>query len=230
MNIEEIKQEILSKCKPVFFIDTCSILDVIRTGFRDNIRVTHLDGVINIIEKLKTNELLIVLVQTVVDEVAEHKEPTFQEFIQEQNRLKKILDKSLEIANILGIDYSIEYTNNSIISLNDSIAKIVDDLLANSLILAEDDSLKLKAFNRMTQNIAPSQRGKSEIKDCVIIEHYIELTSRLRLNGFTEKVVFITNNPKDFGPAPTAKPPLDDTFSTLNIKYCNEFKWALALI
>lgn len=230
MNIEEMTQRILSVGKPIFLIDTCSILDVIRTGFRDNIPVTHLDGVINIINKVKANDLLIILVETVFNEVAEHKESTLQEFILEQEKLQKILNKSLEIANILNINYSIGYMNNSIVSLNDSIEKNVDDLLASSLLLTEEDSLRLKGYDRMTQNIAPSQKGKSEIKDCVIIEHYIELTSRLRSNGFAEKVVFITNNPKDFGVAPKAKSPLDNTFFTLNIEYCNNFKWALSLI
>lgn len=74
---------------------------------------------------------------------------------------------------------------------------------------------------------APSDWGKSESKDCVIVEHYLKLAALLRQSRFTKAIIFITSNKKDYGSALILKPPLNIEFETQNILYCNNFRWAV---
>jgi hypothetical protein len=74
---------------------------------------------------------------------------------------------------------------------------------------------------------APSARGKSESKDCLIIEHYLKLVTDLRAAGFVERVVFVSSNSNDYGKPTALRPPLDTQFGTAEIEYVNNFQWAV---
>ena len=90
-----------------------------------------------------------------------------------------------------------------------------------------DSECAMNAHNRVIRNQAPSQKGKSESKDCLIIEHYIKLATKLRNQSFDKNIVFISSNTSDFGDVQNLKAPLDTQFKNVSMNYCNNFKWAL---
>ena len=231
LNIDDAKNILLENNTPIILIDTCSLMDIIRTCYRDNINISHLVGASEVIERINQNKLSIVLTNIVKDESLEHKISTLTDLLAEQRKVKKSLDKLIQISTKLGISYEfIRNTNPSNISLDNIFSSIIDNFINHAIILDDDDDCYTKATKRSISNITPSQKGKGEIKDCVIIEHYLKLVTMLRNSNYTEKIVFITNNSNDFGGAPNPRQPLNIDFNTLKISYCNDFKWCLTEI
>ncbi len=111
------------------------------------------------------------------------------------------------------------------LKISEYLQNIVKEFHNHALILQRDDECDRKAHDRVECNHAPLTRGKSESKDCLIIEHYLKLVNNLRESSFSKNIVFITSNTTDFGKPQT--PPLDTQFDSNNIIYCNNFQWAI---
>jgi hypothetical protein len=62
------------------------------------------------------------------------------------------------------------------------------------------------------------------MKDCVIVEEYLELTRQLRAIGFTKKCVFCTSNVNDYGPP---HPALVTDFAAVNLIFTTNLPWAV---
>lgn len=76
------------------------------------------------------------------------------------------------------------------------------------------------------RNIPPSRKGT--VKDCIIYEHCLEISSLLRRQNFAEKIVFLTSNTKDFCDSNGyAKQQINSDFSNLNIGLCLNWSWAI---
>ena len=61
LNIDDAKNILLENNTPIILIDTCSLMDIIRTCYRDNINISHLVGASEVIERINKNKLSIVL-------------------------------------------------------------------------------------------------------------------------------------------------------------------------
>lgn len=48
------------------------------------------------------------------------------------------------------------------------------------------------------QGRAPAQKGKNSLKDCTVIETYLEAIRSLRDKGFSHKAVFLSSNVHDY--------------------------------
>ena len=230
-DITAIISVIRSKDNPIILMDTCSIIDIIRVGLRDNIQINHLVGALEVLKKLENDEITVILVEVVAEEIQDHKEHTVAELSTEQKKLKEQVIKLLEVSKTLNIPCDVSYNNANLkISIEDTLSKVIDRLIEQSIIMQEDDECTLDATRRSRANKTPSQKGKGSIKDCLIIEHYLKLVKNLRSINFDKAVIFITSNFKDFGVAPEPKFPLNDEFNSLQIQYCNNFQWALKII
>jgi hypothetical protein len=58
-----------------------------------------------------------------------------------------------------------------------------------------------QAFGRVSGPRAPAKKGKESVKDCVIIENYLQLIMRARVQGLAEKALFLTSNTADYADA-----------------------------
>lgn len=59
------------------------------------------------------------------------------------------------------------------------------------------------------------------MKDCVVIESYLDVTRTLRGAGLTTKIVFLSSNTSDYvgNSGSMLKPDLGTEFSSLNMEY-----------
>jgi hypothetical protein len=76
---------------------------------------------------------------------------------------------------------------------------VVEQFIAAAQITKGRQALYRLAYDRISANIRPARRGKDSAKDCLILETYLEVVTRLRAGGFTEPVAFLTTNSDDYG-------------------------------
>jgi DNA-binding NarL/FixJ family response regulator len=65
-------------------------------------------------------------------------------------------------------------------------------------VLNEGQDVVSRAWSRVAMARAPAAPGKQEMKDCVIVENYLEFTRQLRAHGSAQTVVFLSSNSEDY--------------------------------
>ena len=225
-DIATAAQIISTSPKPLILVDTCSLLDLIRAPVRDKLNADHIKGGIDILGKVTAGELHLVVTSTIQKKFSEHLNATCDEL---EKNAKSLEEKTAHYIRASGLAGLLLSTAGSLqaATLSKKLSQYSTDLLAQSLILDRDRECDHRALDRVEVHNAPAGRGKSESKDCLIVEHFLELVRQLRRAGYSGKTVFVTNNFNDYGPPSAPRSPLDSEFVGAKIVYCDNFSWAL---
>ena len=88
------------------------------------------------------------------------------------------------------------------------------------------------AFLRLNQARTPASRGKQSMKDCVILETYLEHIQSLRAKGRTASAVFVSSNTGDYAAADktTIRNDIKDEFQSLGLEYARSMGAARGLL
>ena len=227
-NLSQATASLLARPKPLILLDTCSLLDIVRSAYRPNVNVSHLAGAQALLAKVRAGQICVAATTTVEREFQEHLRATTLEL---ERSIADLAAKNAAVINAIeciNLDYRFTVDGLVGIKLTDKLQTIAQDVFASALVLERDSACERSAFDRVERYQAPAARGKSESKDCLIIEHYLKLVRDLRAAGFTEKAVFVTSNSNDYGKVGALRAPLDTDFQAVGIEYVNNFQWALA--
>lgn len=227
IDIDTLVSSVKDNPKPIILIDTCSILDILRVPVRPNIKISHLNGALKILQKIKSNSLYGILTETVANEYKNNLHNISVELERSIQKLVANNEKLINSIEIAGLTFDFNLKDIGEIKIVESLRKITDEFIRNCMILTKDDECVLKAQSRVEMGQPPSCKGKQESNDCLIIEHFLKIGNVLRKSSFTNNLVFISSNFHDYGDAPSIKIPLDKNFRDLNIFYCNNFDWAM---
>ena len=76
-------------------------------------------------------------------------------------------------------------------------------------------------LRRVTQARTPARRGKQSIKDCVILETYLEHIQLLRNAGRNAPAIFVSSNTQDYASEnrTTIKDDIKSEFQALNLRF-----------
>jgi hypothetical protein len=228
-DISQAVQHIASKAQPLLLIDTCSLIDIVRVPLRGNINHSHIQGAIDIARMGKSGQISLAVTNTIYNEFKTHLAPTcieLERYIQELESKNSSIISAIES---VGLSYRFSINGLAKQKLPEKLSELAEDLFSLSFMLKRDTGCGDRAHNRVELVQAPASRGKSESKDCLIIEHYLDLTKKLRATGFDKKIVFVTSNSKDYGTPGVLRAPLDLEFKAARIEYCNNFAWALSV-
>jgi len=213
---------------PLLFLDTCAILDLIRFPYRNK----QLPNLINATNKLLSKatpqppQLWVVIADQVEKEWHDNKKEVSDELKEEIEKCQRELTIFSDI-----LQQTLLTTNLTNFSLEDDFVNLSKRVLDVSLKIIEDDGLVNKAWQRVKAGEAPAKKGKQEMKDCVIIEHYLEVCQQLRTTGFSQPVIFVSSNVKDYGEPPNRiRSPLDTQFRTYGIQFVTDLDLAMSLI
>lgn len=215
---------------PVLFVDTCSILDVFRTIFRDGVPVDIISSAIDITERFNATSVWLVVSETIITELQENKLTVL-------NELKKAI-KAVDERNILflaAINMITPPPTKTIhkfdsYNIDTHLNNIVDNFISKCLVLNLEEHHSAKAMNRVIKGVSPSNKGKQQAKDCLIFEIFLDFSKRLRDSGFNNHIVFISSNSNDYGKPNNADNPLKDEFLNINAKYVNTLSWAVSVL
>ena len=234
--IEAIADDVSSAMRPLLFVDTCSLLDIVRAPIRldsmDRLSrlLTSVTSLINLAKQSHPRLWMIIPLQ-VQREFNENIETVVQETI-------KCIEKT--DCRINAFNTALQLLKPGFTPINQPFKShdlamlcrnLAESVMAQSVILDEDDACKIKGMDRITSNRAPAKRG-GQAKDCTILEHCLELSQQIRNRGSQSNLIFLTSNIEDYCDSSGAnlKTPLDVDFSAVNLSLATTWEWASSLL
>ena len=167
----------------------------------------------------KSIDLEVLFAHQVVHELNEHIDEIEKETSDAIGELKVRLKRVDEVASVYGSQGTTNLTH-----LDDHANRgraIVERWNAIATVVPQNSDITSRAFTRVNQAKTPARKGKDSMKDCVVIETYLEVVSELRSANLTTPIVFVSSNVKDFtGTNRTIlKPDLGTDFLNLGLGY-----------
>lgn len=207
---------------PVVCLDTCSILDVMRDPTRESVRPHDARAILDLLAKMETGtELVSLVAEQVHFEFNEHAPRVQGEAEQALKRLQEQLKRIDSIAAVFGAS-----TKADLLHLDPHVARaraVVDRIIAASTSAPAAPDIASRALTRLNQARTPARKGKDSMKDCVVVETYLDAVAKLRAGGLMSKVVFTSSNTKDYAgeTGVRLRPDLGCEFAALGIEYAS---------
>ena len=167
---------------PILSFDTCTVLDIMRDPTRDTIRDHEQRAALDLVSAMETGTILVGLVADQVRlEFGIHVDGVADEAKQALEKLRKRLARMDALAGVFG-----GIGRTDLRHLDDYVIRtraVVDRLMAVTESVAESLVITSRAFLRLNQARTPARKGKDSMKDCVVIESYLDIASSLRAAG-----------------------------------------------
>ena len=215
---------IVSLGGPVLCSDTCTVLDLMRDPTRENVLAHERQAALDLLAEMEVGPNLIgLLADQVVFEFRENANTVESEAREALERLKHKLQRLDTVAAVYGGSGSA-----SINHLDGHVAQaraIVDRWVRASIQVEQGSDIASRAFLRLNQVRTPARRGKDSMKDCVVVETYIDFVAQLRMAGLISPIVFVSSNVKDYTEETRTvlKADLFAEFTRLNLMFAPNF-------
>lgn len=178
-------------------LDTCIILDIIRDPTRSDIRPQEQAASLDLLYTAEGGEDLVVLVaEQVHGEFLANVDSVQEEARNELSKFRDLASKLDRLSDLHGAPGRIDPGH-----LDDHevrCRKAADRWLKASTPVLPSEQIVSRAFQRMNLARTPAKKGKNSMKDCVILETYLEHVRKLRSDGVTAPVVFASSNTRDY--------------------------------
>lgn len=205
---------------PILCLDTCAILDILRDPTRRDVHIHEQEASLSLLQATESGSNLEALIADQVNtEFQDNVQKVEEETEDGLSNLRDQIDKLDKLATLHGSpgqvdtnhwkDYAIRCRN------------VAERWLKASTPVSQSDQIVVNAFQRVSQARSPAQKGKDSMKDCVILETYLEYIHRLRNNGLTAAVVFVSSNTKDYAETNGAvvRKDIENEFKPLGLEY-----------
>jgi hypothetical protein len=205
-------RRIIASNVPVFCIDTCSLLDLSRDPTRPKFEKRHVEAALHLIARAEARPatLTIVLAQQVVEEV----NANLSNVMAEGERAIDRVNKALEICYAYGVlSSSVPIMTAS--AFTTAAENVIQRFLRKAIVVQGSTASLKRAWDRVANARAPATRGKQSMKDCVIIENYLQLIVASRTRGLATRAMFLSSNTDDYA---------DKHSSRLHIDLVNDFQ------
>jgi hypothetical protein len=215
---------------PVLCTDTCSVLDIMRDPTRDTARAHERVAAQALLAAMTTGPQLVGLVADQVRrEFAENVPKVEQEAIQALTKLRERIIRANEIDRVFGGTGVVDLSH-----LNDHVQRtyaMADHWMAASETVRPSPAIADRAFARLMAPHTPGRRGQS-MKDCVVIETYLEAITALRAAGLTSRIVFASSNTADYANEQRGilNADLQAEFTPINVQYAPNLSAAKHLL
>lgn len=213
---------------PVLFIDTCSLVDVIRAPIRpDKLRgcVAAAAELVRLITA--PSQLTLIVGSFVSGEWATHAGPTTNDLKKHLSRLDEAVIAFHDACDFVGVTPTFGRAVYGAAGLADALFGLSRRLLDGAIRLDAHNDTNMRAFGRAVTNTPPSRKG-GEIKDATVVEECLEVCRILHAAGFPKKRVFCTSNTDDYCDATKAlHPALDADFRAVRLLFTKDLPWAL---
>lgn len=226
MDAAEIVRRVVAAGAPVLCLDSCALLDLMRDPSRDKFNGAHALAALHLLDRAEATPqaLSIVIAQQVAAEVAEHMDNIQSESERVLVRLDETVNRILGVVTAYGLP-SPAGPAISQLGLSKASRAIVERFIAVAMTAREEADYPVRAWGRVQAGRAPASRAKQSVKDCVIIETYLESARLLRAAGFPEKVLFLTSNTADYaeGARSSLHGDLAGDFAAAKIDFATDF-------
>lgn len=210
-------------------MDTCSLLDLMRDSTPPKMNSTDYRAAHALLRAAQRDDLVVLVADQVTRELADHAGPIEMGLAKAVNglihRIQFFEGVMSEFGAIVPVDLSPLATHVA------NARTFFDAWLAVGAQAPESALAPGKAWYRVHQAIAPATKGKESIKDCIVVETYLEAVTRLRGHGLAERVVLLSSNTQDFcDSGKNLRPELEAEFLPLGIEYARNYQSAKAFL
>lgn len=209
---------------PILCFDTCSALDLMRDPTRETADASDRKTALNLLMLIKRSGYLVSLMaKQVRREFNKHVDEIEKETATALQKLGKKLQQIDEIAGVYGAS---GFTDISHLDDHAERArKIADQWIASAFLVGETQAIDMRAFKRAIAPRSPARKGKESLRDCIVIETYLDIVRRLRGMDLSKPIVFISSNTKEYtcGGRMRLKDDLKEEFASVGLKYAPNF-------
>ena len=205
---------------PVLCLDTCILLDMLRDPTRENVRVHEHNSSLVLLMAAQSGAAFKVCVADLVkkeflDNVIEIEKDA-------RKRVKAFQDQVEKLNSLVSLHgtpqpIDLQHWNGH----EKRCRSLADQWMQAGMIVKKSEVTLANAFHRVTQARTPARRGKQSMKDCVILETYLEHIQSLRSAGRTAPAVFVSSNIRDYASEDktTIKDDIRTEFQSLDLRF-----------
>ena len=166
-------RRIVAATSPVLCIDTCSLLDLVRDPTRSKFERRHADAALHLVARAeaKPATLTIVLTEQVIKELHANLENVK---IEGERSIERI-NQSLDFLKAYGLLSSLPTPAINSSAFTSAADRVIQRFVRVAVISKGSVASERRAFGRVSGPRAPAKRGKESVKDCLIIENYLQL-------------------------------------------------------
>lgn len=230
-SIPDVVARLVTAGAPVLFLDTCSILDVIRAPVRP--LKNCVEAAIELLELACESPVRcsIVIGSFVPKEWNSHASRVLDELERHLERMESQATHFHDLCGHLGVSVSFGRPGYRGSGLSQRLYDLSQQFLGTAITLDRHPDTEQRAYDRVAINPRrPCHKG-AELKDCTIFEECLEVCRQLQSSGFTSKKVYCTSNTNDYcGPHATPHPDIDADCSSVDLIFATTLNWALSVV
>lgn len=218
---------------PVLCVDTCTVLEVIRDITRESVLLSDVGAGLALLITAETDsDLIVLMAEQVTIELAAHVSGVEDEAKAGLKRFQSQAERIQDVAAAYGAQGALQVRH-----LDDHVSRaraVLDRWKNIARMVPHNDGIASRAFRRVNAPRTPARRGKESMKDCVIVEAYIEVATQLRAAGLGAPIVFASSNTKEYYAPNTRRLQSDIAadFAAMSMEYAPNFgaaKYSLGL-
>lgn len=214
---DALRDQIIAQQPALLFLDTCCLLDLMRSPAREEIHPNNFLASNTLLTRIEGGSVVCFFAQQTE---AEYQDNRVEVANEAANNLIRQVDNIARIERILTHLGQASTTNLMHLTNYGKLAQaVVDRYRARFKSLVPPHEVTSRAFARVGQARTPSRKGKESMKDCVVIETYLEAIRCLRAAGANGSAVFASSNTKDYQDAGRLKPDLAAEFEQVRMEY-----------
>jgi hypothetical protein len=226
-SVDEVAGQIATAGVPALFLDTCILLDVIRSTLRCLSNYAALTLELLKLISASPPACMVVVSSIVPHEWNANAQTVTDEIVRHLKKLEEHSSHFHDACQALGIALPSGRISYSQTGLAERLHDLSRQILDRALALDPDDASRLRAVTRVVYKAPPAQKS-SEVKDCALLEEYLAVCRRLQAAGCAGKRVFCTSNTADYC-LPTGKPhpTLEAELAACGLIFTANLPWAL---
>ena len=189
--------------KPVLYLDTCAILDILRDPRRSDTRPRDQRASIQLLEAAETERLDVFLTALVRREFADNVDAVERDAERGLSSIIADVAKIDALASLHGSPGNAQtrHWHGHIVRCR----QVADRWLNVGQDAEESDAVSRRAMTRVLERRPPSRRGQDSTKDCLILETYLEHARSAAQTGL-RRTVFVSSNTRDYAASATRLP------------------------
>lgn len=182
---------------PILCVDTCSLLDVVRDLTRSTLSPSDAQAGMALLTAAETGAQLVVLMASQVGlELTANRVDVEQEASGKLAKMSQQIQRMHDVVTLFGGQGALQVAHFQGHATRAGV--VLDRWIKVAQTVPDDAAVAGRALSRVNAARAPARKGKESMKDCVIVETYLEAAQQLRVAGLASPIVFTSSNTKEY--------------------------------
>ncbi len=228
-SIAEAAGQIASADVPVLFLDTCILLDIIRSPNRCLKNCVMTASELLRLASLTLPACLIVISSIVPREWNTQVQKVTDEIVKHCKTMEEHATHSHDACEALGIAVGFGRADYAQWGLPEKLRDLSEQLLDWAIRLDEDLESMNRSAKRFRDKRPPAQKGGDD-NDCAVLEEYLAVCQKLHSSAFMRRRVFCTSNTNDYCEPVPGKPlrlMLASELDACGLTFTADLPWAV---